>query len=164
MFEVPESLAEFITLHKKKLTELKADPNHESKAYGACFFKVGKHKYLFREAKTTGTRPGQFLTLWKRPNKEIEPFDKEDLIDFLVVATESIKGDKGFFVFPREALLQKKIFSDKDNGLKGKLAFRVFPPWAIDFVPEKPIKSEKMSDSALKTQKWQLVYFSLQEK
>ena len=137
--KTPASLVGFIASCKEKLTELKADPNHESKAYNACFFRIGKHKYLFREAKTTGTRPGQFLTLWKRPNKEIEPFDKEDSIDFLVVATESIKGDKGFFVFPREVLLQK-IFSDKENKVKGKASFSSFSSLGYRLYYEKSYK------------------------
>ena len=150
----------FIDSEGKQTSYFQEDPYSESKAYQALSFKVDRETYFFREGKTTGTRPGQFITFWKRPQKEIEPFDKSDEIDFLVIASKDPLGKElGFFVFPKLILLKKKILSDISLQKKGKLAFRVFPPWSESFIPNGAEKTQKMSISAKKTQEWQLKYF-----
>lgn len=39
----------------------------ESAEYGACRFALEGHSIVFRVAKITPTKTGQFVTLWKRP-------------------------------------------------------------------------------------------------
>ncbi len=53
-------------------------PESESAEYGAYCFSLDHKKVLFRIAKTTPTKIGQFVTLWKRPSPkgEIVPFDR----------------------------------------------------------------------------------------
>ena len=52
----------------------------------------------------------------------------------------------GQFIFPKSALLQHSILSK--NGIGGKRAIRVYPPWDI-----------ATSHQAKNTQLWQLKYF-----
>lgn len=118
----------------------------ESADYGAHQFELNTLKILFRVAKTTPTKVGQFVTVWKRIAKgPIQPFDVHDGIDLCVINTRS--GDHfGQFVFPKSVMCQQGILT---TDLKeGKRAIRVYPPWDIT--------TNKQSQ---KTQKWQLAYF-----
>lgn len=51
-------------LYKAKCSELTIEK--ESSEYGACKFKYSSMNITFRSAKTTPTKIGQFVTLWKR--------------------------------------------------------------------------------------------------
>ncbi len=118
----------------------------ESTDYDACQFELNTFKILFRAAKITPTKVGQFVTVWKRTAKgPIEPFHISDAIDAIIINTKS--GDNfGQFVFPKSVLLHRGILT---TDLKeGKRAIRVYPPWDIT-----------TSKQAQKTQKWQLDYF-----
>ncbi|KIA86153.1 MepB family protein [Flavobacterium sp. AED] len=121
-------------------------PEKESKEYGAYQFELNASKILFRVAKTTPTKVGQFVTVWKRIAKgPIQPFDLSDDIDLFIINTRS--GDHfGQFVFPKSVLIQHGILT---TDLKeGKRAIRVYPPW-----------DTTTNKQAQKTQKWQLDYF-----
>ena len=117
----------------------------ESSEYGACTFTLNDFNILFRNAKITPTKTGQFVTLWKRINKgPIQPFDSTDPIDLFAI---SVRKDNyfGLFIFPKSVLIAKEIVSDKKEG---KRAIRVYPPW-----------DETTNKQAQKTQKWQLDFF-----
>jgi hypothetical protein len=117
----------------------------ESSEYGACTFSLNNLNILFRIAKITPTKTGQFVTLWKRINQgPIQPFDSADPIDLFIISTRK-ENNFGMFVFPKSVLITKEIVSDKKEG---KRAIRVYPPWDIT-----------TSKQAQKTQKWQLDYF-----
>ncbi|REG98310.1 MepB family protein [Flavobacterium aquicola] len=117
----------------------------ESTEYGACRFVLNNLNILFRTAKITPTKTGQFVTLWKRINQgPIRPFDSVDPIDLFVISVRK-DNDFGLFIFPKQILVTKEIVSDKKEG---KRAIRVYPPWDIT-----------TSKQAQKTQKWQLDYF-----
>lgn len=118
----------------------------ESAEYGACDFELNGLSIKFRVAKTTPTKTGQFVTLWKRIEKgPIQPCDSADSIDLVVINTR--KGECfGQFIIPKSVLCQKDIFSIDSIG--GKRAIRVYPPWDIT-----------ESRQAQKTQKWQTAYF-----
>lgn len=119
----------------------------ESAAYAAHRLTLNTHTILFRNAKTTPGKLGQFVTLWKRldVNSPIAPFDINDGIDFVVVCVKNESQD-GIFIFDAKTLCSKNIFSIKEQG--GKRAFRVYSPW-----------SHPLAKQALATQKWQLNYF-----
>lgn len=120
-------------------------PESESTEYGACTFVLNNSNILFRTAKITPTKTGQFVTLWKRINQgPIQPFNNTDSIDLFII---SVRKDNhfGLFIFPKGVLISKEIVSDKKEG---KRAIRVYPPWDIT-----------TSKQAQKTQKWQLDYF-----
>lgn len=121
-------------------------PETESTDYDAHNFYLNEKYICYRTAKITPTKTGQFVTLWKRNQTGIiEPFDFLDAIDFVIVSVR--KNDLfGQFVFPKDILLQKGIFSTKPK--EGKRATRVYPPW-----------DETTSKQAQKTQEWQLDYF-----
>ena len=118
----------------------------ESAEYGAYSFTVNEKSIVFRVAKITPTKIGQFVTLWKRIDKgPIQPLNFTDAIDFIVI---SVRKDKllGQFVFPKSVLCEKGIIST--TAKEGKRAIRVYPTW-----------DEATSKQAQKTQQQQLDYF-----
>lgn len=117
----------------------------ESAEYAAYQFELGNLKIVFRNAKTTPTKVGQFVTLWKRNGGgPIQPYDAADEIDLVIVNTKS-ENRLGQFIFPKSVLIQQGIIS---NDKEGKRAIRVYPPW-----------SKTENKQAQRTQKWQLDYF-----
>ncbi len=118
----------------------------ESAEYGACSFKLNGLAVRSRTGKTTPTKTGQFVTLWKRNGTgPIAPYQASDEIDLFLVSTR--KGHRfGQFVFPKPALIKHGILSN--NGKEGKRAIRIYPPWEA-----------ATSKQAMKTQQWQLEYF-----
>jgi hypothetical protein len=119
----------------------------ESAEYGAYKFKLNNFNVLFRTAKNTPTKVGQFVTFWKRnfENGPIQPYDISDEVDFFVISVH--KGENfGQFIFPKSVLSEKDIISK--NNIGGKRAMRVYPPW-----------DKTTSKRAEKTQRWQLLYF-----
>ncbi|MFJ3722423.1 MepB family protein [Streptomyces sp. NPDC090045] len=99
----------------------------ESAEYGAYEFTLDGLRVTFRAARTTPTKAGQFVTVWKRSEAgPIRPFDMADPVDLVVVSARDADGF-GQFVFPREVLRERGILSV--NGTGGKRAFRVYPPW-----------------------------------
>lgn len=119
----------------------------ESGEYGACRFDLEGRAVVFRVAKTTPTKIGQFVTLWKRaaPSDKIAPLDSGDGVDVVVVSVADATR-RGQFVFDQQALLKYAVMSHDGQG--GKRAIRVYPPWS------KPVAKD-----AIKTQQWQLRYF-----
>jgi hypothetical protein len=129
-----------------KLTVHNPVAETESKEYGAFDFQMNGLRIKFRVAKTTPTKVGQFVTLWKRVDKgPIQPFDQSDPIDFFVISVRHLTHF-GQFVFPKAVLLEKGVISKE--GVGGKRAMRVYPPW--DLCDNKQAK---------RTQSWQLLYF-----
>lgn len=121
-------------------------PEAESAEYGACAFTLDGFSVRYRVAKTTPTKVGQFVTVWKRsPSGPIQPFDAADPVDLFVISTR--EGRRfGQFVFPRDVLCERDIVSR--NGSGGKRAFRVYPPWVTT-----------TNRQARHTQAWQVDHF-----
>ncbi|MFE7776534.1 MepB family protein [Streptomyces sp. NPDC057445] len=121
-------------------------PEAESAEYGACEFTLDGFSVRFRVAKTTPTKVGQFVTVWKRsPSGPIQPFDAEDSVDLFVISTR--EGHRfGQFVFPCDVLCERDIVSRDGSG--GKRGFRVYPPWVTT-----------TSRQARNTQTWQVNHF-----
>ncbi|CAM4180340.1 MepB family protein [Flavobacterium weaverense] len=114
--------------------------------YGAYSFQLNNKSIVFRVAKITPTKIGQFVTLWKRNgNGPIQPLDFTDTIDFIVISVRK-ENRVGQFVFPKSVLCEKGIISTTTK--EGKRAIRVYPPW-----------DEAINKQAQKTQQWQLNYF-----
>ncbi|MFJ6752872.1 MepB family protein [Streptomyces sp. NPDC091266] len=121
-------------------------PEAESADYGACAFTLDGLSVRFRVAKTTPTKVGQFVTVWKRSaGGPIQPFDAEDPVHLFVVSTR--EGERfGQFVFPRDVLRERDIVPTDGSG--GKRAFRVYPPWVTT-----------TNRQARSTQDWQVKHF-----
>lgn len=123
-------------------------PEAESAGYAACTLLLNGLRVQYRVAKTTPTKVGQFVTLWKRVGSgPIQPFDVGDRVDVFVVSTRS-GPQLGQFVFPKAALMAQGVVADADRAGSGKRALRVYPPWATT-----------TSRQAQHTQAWQLRYF-----
>ncbi|MEU7576406.1 MepB family protein [Streptomyces sp. NPDC041068] len=121
-------------------------PEPESAEYAAYGFTLDGLSVAFRAAKTTPTKVGQFVTVWRRSAEgPIRPFDAADGIDLVVISS---RDDDGFgqFVFPREVLCERGIVSR--DGSDGKRGFRVYPPWVTT-----------TSRQAARTQAWQVEHF-----
>lgn len=121
-------------------------PEKESLNYNAHQFQLDNLNVVFRTAKITPTKIGQFVTLWKRNgNGPIQPFEFSDPVDLFIVNVET-HNHLGQFVFPKSVLLKRGILT---SDLKeGKRAIRVYPPWDVT-----------LSKQAQKTQQWQLKYY-----
>lgn len=118
----------------------------ESKNYGACSFILNSKVVEFRVPRTTPKKIGQFVTLWKRAESgPIKPYDLMDSADLFVVSIQQ-KDCYGQFVFPKALLSERGIVSR--DGVGGKRAIRVYPPW------DNPV-----SQQGRRTQAWQLEYF-----
>ncbi|MFG2533462.1 MepB family protein [Streptomyces sp. NPDC048516] len=121
-------------------------PEAESAEYAAHEFTLDGLAVRFRVAKTTPTKAGQFVTVWKRsPGGPIQPFDSADAVDLFVISSRQ-DGRFGHFVFPRHVLAGRGIVSRHGTG--GKRAFRIYPPWV-----------ETTSRQARSAQAWQVEHF-----
>ena len=100
----------------------------------------------FRIAKLTPTKPGFFVTVWRRDTTgTTRPLPSDDGTQHLVVVTRDSNGF-GAFVFPLSALIAHGIVSVDGHG--GKRGFRVYPPWA-----------DTRNRQAQDTQRWQCEHF-----
>jgi hypothetical protein len=121
-------------------------PEPESKEYGAFTFKIGANKVIYRVAKITPAKVGQFVTVWKRQGEgPIQPYDLADEIAFFIISVSN-HNEKGLFIFPKLTLLSKGIITGHHK--EGKRGIRVYPPW-----------DKAVNKQAQKTQQWQLAYF-----
>lgn len=148
MIPIPDFLHETNTFVFNQLgLEIKSvHLEKESAGYHACQLQLNGKKLLFRTAKTTPTKTGQFVTLWKRAsNGIIAPFAIEDDFDFVIINTKT-ENHFGQFVFPFSVLAYHGVICSHTK--EGKRALRVYPPW-----------NKTMSKQAQKTQEWQLDYF-----
>lgn len=136
--------------------ELVYDPCHfvltdltlasESKEYDACTFMLDKRFVIYRAAKVTPTKTGQFVTIWKRKKGgPIEPYNSSDNIDFIIISATT-NDRAGQFIFTKSILLEKGILSHRHK--EGKRGIRVYPPW-----------DEAINKQAQKTQQWQSAFF-----
>lgn len=118
----------------------------ESEEYEACRFTLNEQKVVYRKAKETPKKTGQFVTFWKRNNKGIiEPLHETDAFDFYII-TVSSKEEWGQFIIPKAILIKQGIISTEKK--EGKRGFRVYPIW-----------DQATSKQAQKTQDWQLKHF-----
>lgn len=130
--------------HNLVLTNLILDS--ESIGYGACSFELNGKTIEHRVSKTTPTKIGQFVTIWKRNEEGItRPYDTSDELDFIIITARS-ENNIGQFIFPKSILAEKGIISNQ--GKDGKRGIRVYSPWDVP-----------TNKQAIKTQDWQTKYF-----
>ena len=122
------------------------EPEAGSQEYGAHRFKLNDKKIIFRVAKITPTKTGQFVSIWKRNEQGITaPFNHKDEVDFLLIVTKKT-AQLGLFVFPKKVLLEHRIISNETLG--GKRGMRIYPTW-----------DSTVNPASQKTQAWQTRYF-----
>ena len=118
----------------------------EAAEYGGCQFRLNDHSIIFRVAKITPKKMGQFVTLWTRGiDGIIKPLTLNTCSDLVIIKTQHEKNF-GAFIFPKAELLRQDILA-ADNQ-KGKLAFRLYPAWDTE-----------LNNNAIKTQLWQKEFF-----
>jgi hypothetical protein len=121
-------------------------PESEGAEYDAHTLTVNGLPTVYRTAKTTPTKLGQFVTLWRRSEAgPIRPFDIGDRVMLFVVKVYD-EEHSGHFVFPVETLVEHDIVSTNFSG--GKRAVRVYAPWVTP-----------TSAQAVRTQRWQIRHF-----
>lgn len=100
------------------------EPEMESTEYGALKFTVNGQRVLYRQAKTTPKKIGQFVTIWKRehPNSEIAPIDLKDGVDWVIIAAnEGLISEFSFSA--HNFLLKKAYFLKKQRLVKERLEY-----------------------------------------
>lgn len=149
---MPNSLPEEINLINEKIFQLcnlslsNVIEEKESQDYLAHTFNLDDLKIIFRSAKITPKKIGQFVTIWKRNKSGITaPFSINDDFEFFIIAIKN-DVDFGIFIFPKKVLHENKILSDASKD--GKRGIRVYAPWDLP-----------TSKQALKTKNWQNTYF-----
>jgi hypothetical protein len=118
----------------------------ESVEYEAATFMLNNFKIIYRKAKITPVKLGQFVTIWYRNNAGITtPFDAQSDFDAIIITV--INGLKqGQFVFTKKVLAINKIISS--GNMKGKCGIRIYEPWLTG-----------LNTQATKTQAWQAPFF-----
>ena len=118
----------------------------ESQAYHSSRFSLNNKSIIYRLAKNTPKKIGQFVTIWKRNDAGITAsFNENDNLDYFIIACIK-ENNFGFFIFPKSILLENKILST--NNIDGKRGIRVYPTW-----------DQATNKQALKTKEWQSQYF-----
>ncbi len=145
---LPPSLKHLINLFNEQvqvtLTNLVKE--EESSAYDAYQFHLNNQHGLYRHAKITPKKIGQFVTLWNRNAEGItQPFSENDGVDWFFISAVD-QAQWGFFLFPKAVLIEHKIL--RSAGADGKRGFRIYPPWDV-----------AENAQAKKTQAWQLRHF-----
>lgn len=131
---------------KLKISNLNTNP--ESKEYEACSYAIHNQIIISRKSKITPKKIGQFVTIWKRDvNGITAPYSSTDSFDYFAISCHSDE-QSGVFIFPKAILIEKGIISSIKK--EGKRGIRVYPSW------DKP-----NNKTSIKTQKWQLNYFTL---
>lgn len=125
-------------------SDIRQEP--ESTEYAAATFQLNGKKIIFRVAKITPAKTGQFVAIWKRNYEGITaPFESTDDFDCMIITTRK-EAQVGQFIFPKSILLSQGIISA--NNKEGKRGIRVYPPW-----------DQAQNKQAQTTQQWQLNYF-----
>jgi len=121
-------------------------PELESEDYSAYRLMLKEKNYIYRSAKTTPTKIGQFVTLWQRkPEGFIAPFDSSGNINGAIIHVHE-KDKSSYFIFDRDTLIKQKIISQAGEG--GKRGFRIYPKW-----------TSPIAKAAIASQHWQLASF-----
>ncbi len=118
----------------------------ETNQYEACIFLLNEKVVIYRTAKITPKKVGQFAAIWKRNDLGVSiPYHANEDFDFMMISVKT-KDHFGQFIFSKKALIENGIISTAIK--EGKRGFRLYSPW-----------DEVLSNQALKTQKWQSKYF-----
>lgn len=118
----------------------------DNDAYGGELLETSRGAMRLRTGKVTPTKPGFFVTVWRRAEGgKTEPFPSDSGVNFLVITVQDQQGS-GMFIFPTTALVIHGIVSVNGNG--GKRGFRLYPPWLLNLNP-----------TAARSQKWQTKFF-----
>jgi len=120
--------------------------HQEGLEYESSSFVLNNGVFLYRLAKITPKKLGQFVAIWKRNSAGItSPFDDHDPFDFMCITVQK-EGRLGQFIFPKKILIDKGVISAHGKG--GKRGMRVYPAWDIT-----------RNQQAWKTQEWQVKFF-----
>ena len=121
-------------------------PDPEALEYAGGWITVGKHTFIFRKAKITPKKTGQFVSLWCRDKKSgsTKPFHESEIFQGVIIYVADPSQD-GLFLFSKKTLIDQKIISDISGQSPGKRGFRLYPPW------DTPTNCQ-----ARKSQAWQL--------
>ena len=110
-----------------KLTDF--EEAKESKEYDACTFLLNDKAVIYRKAKITPTKIGQFVSIWKRNELGITaPHHANDNFDLMIISVND-GNFFGQFIFSKKALFENNIISSAYK--EGKQGFRVYPLWDI---------------------------------
>lgn len=108
-------------------------PDETNLDYAGRIARIGPDVWRVRTARITPTKPGAFVSVWRRAaDGGTEPFPSDEDLAGLLVFVED--GDEGVFRFTADHLLRLGITSGARAS--GKRGFRVYPPWVGDLNPQ----------------------------
>ena len=110
---------------------------------------MGKNTFIFRKAKITPKKTGQFVSLWCRDETSgsTRPFHESEILQGAIIYVADPSQD-GLFLFSKKTLINQKIISDISGQSPGKRGFRLYPSW-----------DTPSNNQARKSQAWQLQSF-----
>lgn len=139
-------MLEALLLQRLDLTCSSYVKDPECEEYSGYTCTIVSLTIIYRKAKITPKKVGQFVTVWRRNEEGITtPFNSSDSFDFYIILAED-QDRIGCFIFPKSILEAQGIVTTSKK--EGKRGFRVYPTW-----------DAPTSKQALKTQQWQQQYF-----
>ncbi len=106
----------------------------ENADYQAGLARIGDQLWRIRTAKITPTKPGAFVSVWRRAaDGSTEAFPLDDRADGLLVFVSN-QHRSGVFRFSRKLLGELGISSSSTKA--GKRGFRVYPAWCTGLNPQ----------------------------
>ncbi|NLX81604.1 MAG: MepB family protein [Proteiniphilum sp.] len=127
-----------------ELTDIELE--NQNVEYLGARLKLNEHSVRYRKGKVTPTKAGLFVVAWEKDENNVnQAYQYDTAPDNMMVYCE-VESHKGVFLFSKEVLLKNKILAS--NNQKGKMGFRVYPPW-----------EHLKSPQAQKTQKWQSEFY-----
>ena len=97
-------------------------PEPEGAEYSAHSLTVDGRSAVYRRAKTTPTKLGQFVTLWRRSDAgPIRPFDVSDGVELFIVKVYN-EEQLGHFIFPVELSSRIEWFRQTSRAVNAPFA------------------------------------------
>ncbi|RLP77540.1 metallopeptidase [Mycetocola tolaasinivorans] len=98
--------------------------------YGAAILRIGAAGWRIRTARVTPTKPGGFVSAWRRGAAgETEPFFADSTIAGMIVFVEDAHR-RGAFIWDTDQLTELGILHSPRH--PGKRGFRVYPAWCSE--------------------------------
>ncbi|QRY61852.1 MepB family protein [Gordonia sp. PDNC005] len=109
-------------------------PDETNLDYAGRIARIGAEVWRVRTARITPTKPGAFVSVWRRAaDGGTEPFPADEAVAGLIVFVDDGEHH-GVFRFTADHLVRLGVTSGARSS--GKRGFRVYPPWVGDLNPQ----------------------------
>ncbi|MFZ4842514.1 MepB family protein [Mycetocola saprophilus] len=109
------------------VTHARVEDDVENADYAAGIVTLGSARWRIRTARITPTKPGGFVSAWRRGDDGItEPFTADPTLAGMIVFIED-RAHRGAFIWDTAKLTELGIL--RSSAHPGKRGFRVYPSW-----------------------------------